>query len=307
MYFPATMRGKPKIIVHGGAWDIPRSVHEAHLKGCRRAAEVGYEVLSSGGSASDAVEAAVRIMEDDPTFDAGKGSFLNLWAEVEMDAIIMEGRGLESGAVAAVGNVRYPVSLARKVMEETDHILLVGEGAKAFAQRCGIELCATEELLVGRELRRYRALKKKKRFKPRTIFEPKKTGTVGAVAIDGEGSLASATSTGGVPKKFPGRVGDTPIIGSGAYADNPAGAVSSTGWGESIMKVLLAKTICDYMAQGSTALVACRRGVGLLKRKAGGLGGAIAIDRRGNVGFGYNTPHMALALVDGRGRLICRI
>ncbi|MFQ5869020.1 MAG: isoaspartyl peptidase/L-asparaginase [Candidatus Zixiibacteriota bacterium] len=301
------MTKKPKIIVHGGAWDIPGEVHKAHLKGCRKAAELGYEILSSGGSALDAVEAAVRALEGDPTFDAGRGSFLNLEAEVEMDAIIMDGRDLESGAVAGVGNVRNPVSLARLVMEKTDHLLLIGEGAKAFAPRCGVRLCPTEELLVGRELRRYRALKRKKDFKPRTIFEPKRSGTVGAVAIDKEGNLASATSTGGVPKKLPGRVADTPIIGCGAYADNSSGAVSSTGWGESIMKVLLAKTVCDFMAEGFTALVACRKGIQLLGRKVGGLGGAIAIDRRGNLGFSYNTPHMAYAFADGRGKTVSRI
>ena len=169
----------PVILVHGGAWDIPDDVVEDHKKGCEFAMKEGYEILKNGGCALDAVEMAVRLMEDDSTFDAGTGAFLNSDGEVELDAIIMD-HDFNVGGVAAVRNIKNPVILARKVMEETEHILLVGEGANRFAKKIGIQECSPEDLLVGRELERWRRIKRDKKFRVRKVF----SGTVGAVAMD---------------------------------------------------------------------------------------------------------------------------
>ena len=292
---------EPAIAVHGGAWGIPDNLVEAHLSGVSAGADAGYAVLESGGSALDAVEAAVVVLEDDPTFDAGKGAFLNKIGEVELDAIIMDGNGLRSGAVAAVRNIRNPVRLARAVMDRSKAALLVGNGANLFARAVGIQGCRTQDLLVGRELERWRRIKKKKKFLVREIFDTiqnvSKRGTVGAVAIDRNGNLAAATSTGGVPHKLPGRVGDSPIIGAGAYADNLSGAVSATGWGEPILRVVLSKTACDFMRDGLGPRAACSRALKIMKRRVDGLGGLIAIDRKGRVGHSFNTPRMARAFI----------
>lgn len=307
---------EPAIIVHGGAWGIPDDAVGAHLKGVSAGVEAGYDVLKRGGRALDAVEAAVVVLEDDPTFDAGKGAFLNRIGEVELDAIVMDGNGLRAGSVAAVRNIRNPVKLARAVMERSGQVLLVGEGANLFARAIGIPSCRTEDLLVGRELERWKRIKrKKKKFQVREIFdrvqrEPKtgsRRGTVGAVAIDRGGNLAAATSTGGVPHKLPGRVGDSPIIGSGAYADNLSGAASATGWGEPIMRVVLSKTACDFMARGMGPTPAGRLALGIMKRRVDGLGGLVGIDRRGRVGFAYNTPRMARAVVGPDGARVVGI
>lgn len=242
---------KPAIIVHGGAWDIPDDLVESHLEGCRKAAEDGWKILENRGTALDALEIAVRAMEDNPTFDAGRGSFLNQDGEVEMDAIIVNGQTLNFGAVAALRNLPHPITLARYVMEQTDHVFLVGRGAEKFAEAIGMEFASPEDLLVGRELDRWHQLKKRREFKAKTIFESKfsqsPSDTVGAVAIDSNGDLAAGTSTGGTPQKMPGRIGDSPLIGSGAYADNRIGAVSTTGWGEAIARVVLAKAIASNL------------------------------------------------------------
>jgi beta-aspartyl-peptidase (threonine type) len=287
----------PSLIVHGGAWDIPDNMVEAHLAGCRRAAETGWQVLCAGASALDAVEAAVRVMEDDPTFDAGRGSHLNAAGEVELDALIMDGATLNAGSVAAVQRVANPISLARLVMERTEHVLLVGAGAERFARAQGVPICPPEELLVGRELERWKAL-----LADPTWRTPQAFGgdTVGAVARDGRGNIAAATSTGGTSKKMPGRVGDSPLIGSGAYADNHTGGVSATGWGESLMKVVMSKTACDFIAQGMPAQQAAQASVRVLAERVNGLGGVIVVDHQGHIGFAFNTPRMAWAfVVDG--------
>ena len=307
---------EPAIIVHGGAWGIPDDVVGAHLKGVSAGVEAGHDILKKGGRALDAVEAAVVVLEDDPTFDAGKGAFLNRIGEVELDAIIMDGSDLRAGSVAAVRNIQNPVNLARAVMERSSQVLLVGAGANLFAEAVGIPECRTEDLLVGRELARWKRIKKrKKKFQVREIFESiqrgpgtgSRRGTVGAVAIDRRGNLAAATSTGGVPHKLPGRVGDSPIIGAGAYADDLSGAVSATGWGEPIMRVVLSKTACDLMARGMGPTPAGRLALAIMKRRVDGLGGLVGIDRRGRVGFSYSTPRMARALVGPDGTRVVGI
>lgn len=294
------------IIVHGGAWDIPADLHEAHQRGCAAAAERGYEVLAMGGGSLDAVEEAVRLMEEDPTFDAGRGAFLNADGEVELDAIIMEGDGLRSGAVAAVQHILHPVSLARAVMERTEHSLLVGDGALRFARAIDMETVEVPELLTCRELERWKQLKAQKAFETREVFEDalsrySRKGTVGAVALDEHGTISAATSTGGTPNKMAGRVGDSPLVGCGNYADSRSAGVSCTGWGESIMRVTLARRVCEGIEGGLGPKEASRQAVSYLKSRVDGLGGVIVIDKSGRIAHSYNTPYMATASIDDDG------
>lgn len=288
---------KPSIIVHGGAWDIPDALVDDHISGCGKASEYGYDLLSRGGTALDAVEAAIALMEDDPTFDAGVGSVLNQVGKVEMDAIIMDGATLRSGAVAAMRNIKNPIHVARRLLDTTQFSMLAGEGAFDFAMKCGFAECNEEDLLVGRELDDYREFLKTGVLRTRQFFSG--TDTVGACAIDIEGHLACATSTGGTPRKMAGRVGDSPIIGSGAYADDTLGAASSTGWGEKIMAVVLAKTAIDMLAGNDDPRAVSERAINILKTRVEGLGGLIIISKSGKVGYFHNTPRMAFAFVEG--------
>jgi beta-aspartyl-peptidase (threonine type) len=289
---------RPAIIVHGGAWDIPGELVEAHREAVWRAALKGFKVLENGGSALDGVEAAVNLMEEDPNLDAGVGSFLNMDGFVELDAIIVDGSTLRFGAVAAVKNVVKAISLARKVMEETEHAFLVGYGAERFAEEIGFETCSQEQLIVERELELYRRLKAGGAASPRSFFDPKREmgggETVGAVAIDVEGNIAAGTSTGGPPFKRPGRVGDSPLIGCGAYADNRIGGASATGWGEALMRLIFSKRVVDGMRE-KPPLEACAQAVELLWSRLKGRGGVIALNREGLEGAAYNTPRMAYA------------
>jgi beta-aspartyl-peptidase (threonine type) len=309
------------LIVHGGAWDIPDNEVAPHLAGCRRALAAGWEALTNGRSALDAVEVAVRVMEDDPTFDAGVGSVLNRDGLVELDAAIMDGATLRSGAVAAVRGIRNPISLARRVLE-SEAALLVGRGAERFADTVGIERCADEDMIVPRERARWEELCRLAAYRTPDAFQrppgevaglrgivaggdhaPDQPGlriqhpgdTVGAVALDRYGNLAAAVSTGGTPFKLPGRVGDTPLIGAGLYADVQTGGCASTGWGESIIKVLLAKTATDFLGAGYAPVEAARAAIERLEQRVHGLGGVILIDVRGRVGYAFNTPRMAYA------------
>jgi len=286
---------QPVIVVHGGAWDIPKSVWQAHIDGCRAGCSAGIKILQSGGSALDAVETAVRKLEADPTFDAGCGSFLNENGEVELDASIMDGKNLKAGAVAAVRRLLHPVSLARKIMEETEHLLLVGAGAEKFARKLGMHFCKTESLLTGRELAFWKKLKKKREFDAKPLFSGHPKGTVGAVALDSYGNLAAATSTGGTPRKMAGRVGDTPIIGAGTYADNTLGAVSCTGWGEGIMRIGLAKRVLNYLEKGLSPSTAVKNAIEEMRKRVDGYGGAILVTPQCKIGLYHNTPKMAYA------------
>src|SRR5690242_2628953 len=236
---------KPSLIVHGGAWDIPDESVDLCKNGCERALAAGWSILSRGGSALDAVEAAVIVLEDDPIFDAGFGSHLNMDGRVECDAIVMEGATLRAGAVAAVQRVRNPIQLARKVFENSAHMMLVGEGAERFAADQGVSMCAPEELVA--EAERDAWLKCRNSKHAAAHHRGHEQGTVGAVALDRDGRLFAATSTGGTCCKLPGRVGDSPLIGCGCYADAEAGGVSCTGYGEAIMKVVLAKTAVEFL------------------------------------------------------------
>lgn len=297
---------KPKLIVHGGAWNIPQKLEAAHRQGMENALTTVYPLLRDGLSALDAVEKAVNILEADPTFDAGRGAFLNAAGEIELDAIIVDGTTRNFGAVGALQNVLHPVSVARRVMMDTEHCFLVGAGAAEFARRMGFPELAPEALLTERELSYFRKIRDDPDFRTRLPFEPSPMGTVGAVALDQAGNLAAATSTGGTPRKLPGRVGDTPVIGAGAYADHATGAASATGWGESILKVLLSKTVCDLLPTLGAA-AAAGRGIQLLEKSVHGLAGIIAIDRRGNCAFAHNTAKMAVGMVKDSGKVRCQI
>lgn len=286
---------EPAIIVHGGAWAIPDEEVEAHLNGVRKAAELGWRILKEKDNSLDAVERAVMLMEDDPTFDAGIGAFLNMEGGVDLDAAIMDGSELKAGAVASVNRVRNPIRLARLIMERTDHVLFVGEGAHKLASSFGLELIDPSELIAERERRRWEEFRAKG-ITSRKAFE--KDSTVGAVAVDSKGRFAAALSTGGSPYRMVGRVGDVPIIGAGLYADNTKGAAACSGHGESIMKVVLAKSAVDMLALGLSAMEVARASVSLLERVRG-RGGIIVIDRNGEVGYYYNTPRMAIAYAKG--------
>lgn len=295
------MVSQPVIIIHGGAWKIPEEEHNSHIHGCQRAALAGWEVLRDGGSALDAVEIAVRALEDDPTFDAGRGACLNAAGEVELDAIIMDGRTLSLGAVAAVRRVRNPVTLARWVMEKSPHNFLVGVGAEEFARYHGMALISPEELVVERERKRWEAWRTGDGLSAEDLFAP--SGTVGAVALDREGHLAAATSTGGKPNKWPGRVGDTPLVGCGAYADDRSAAASATGDGEALMRILATGAVCERVARGKSPQEAAEEVLALLAGRTGGYGGLIVLDPRGRIGIAHTTPHMAWAYVLGDGTL----
>jgi beta-aspartyl-peptidase (threonine type) len=301
------MKNLATLIVHGGAGDIPPETHEAHVTGCRRAADAGWAVLARGGLALEAVEAAVRVLEDDPTFDAGHGSFPNAAGEIELDAIIMDGRDLNFGAVAAVQRVCHPVTLARLVMTESEHAMLAGTGAESFARQHGLPICPTEELLTGRELERWRAAQAG--GNPRSSEPPgiAPSDTVGAVALDAAGNLAAATSTGGTFNKLPGRVGDSPLVGCGAYADNRTGAVSATGLGEALMKVVIGKAACDLIALGMSAQGAAGAAISLLAERTTGEGGLIVLDRLGRIGIAHNTSYIAHAAVTPGGEIVTGI
>jgi beta-aspartyl-peptidase (threonine type) len=297
---------EPRIIVHGGAWDIPEDLWGSHRNGCSKAAQEGYSALQKGATAVDAVEIAVRVMEDDPTFDAGRGSFLNADGEVEMDATIMDGDDLSFGAVAAVQHILHPITLARQIMERTQHCMLVGEGALKYARSIGMPTVAQENLLTDREMKRWLEIKKKQSFEHRELFDPAKDrysprGTVGAVAIDSKGKISAATSTGGTPNKMAGRVGDSSIIGCGNYADSRSAGVSATGWGEPLMKAVMARRVCENVEKGRTVKEAGDEAIRYLEERVKGYGGVIVLDIAGNMSFSFNTPRMAIAGIGRTG------
>lgn len=271
------------IIVHGGAHTISDDKVEAHKVGCTRAVEAAVAVLENGGTCIDAVEGAIRILEDDPTFNAGFGSMLNSEGDAEMDAAIMEGSGLHAGAVASIRGVRHPVSVARQVMD-TPHALLSGGGARRFAQERNCELCAPEEMIHDGMRAEWQASRKLRG-----------SDTVGAVALDVFGNFAAGTSTGGLMHKMPGRIGDSPLIGLGLYADNMAGGVSLTGDGESIMRLALAHRIVNSMCNGEEAERAAEEAIAVMARRVGGEAGCIVLDRQGRIGVAHNADNLAHA------------
>jgi L-asparaginase / beta-aspartyl-peptidase len=271
------------IIVHGGAHTIAAEKVEPHKVGCLRAVDVASGLLEKGATSVEAVEAAIRLLEDDPVFNAGYGSMLNSLGEVEMDAAIMEGSGLHAGAVASIRGVRHPISVAREVMD-TPHALLSGAGARSFAEQRGCELCSPEEMIHEAMHAEWAASGKLRG-----------SDTVGAVALDLRGNFASGTSTGGLMHKMPGRIGDSPLIGLGLYADNMAGGCSLTGDGESIMRLALAHRIITSMCNGEDADRAAEEAIAVMARRVGGEAGCIVLDRQGRIGFAHNADNLAHA------------
>ena len=283
------------IIVHGGAGTASPERSEILQAGCKEAALVGWRILQEGGSALDAVEAAVRALEDNPSYNAGTGACLNSDGNIELDAGIMDGQGLHVGAVAGVERIKNPISLARKVLE-SPHVLLVGRGAEQFAQEQGISQCTLEELVTERQ---YKIWQEQQAQEPQQVQPSDKHGTVGAVALDASGVLAAATSTGGIRNKYPGRVGDSPLVGCGFYADEYA-AVSCTGDGEDFVRLLIAKRAADVVGNskgGQTAREAAEAAIAVLGTKSTGTGGMIVVDRKGNVGFAWNSRNMSHAYI----------
>ncbi len=291
----------PVVVVHGGAGRVPEARRAAHAAGCREAALAGLDVLRRGGGALDAVQAAVEALESNPTFNAGTGACLDAEGRIRLDASIMEGAGLRAGAVAALPPFEHPVAIARAVLEDGRHLLYVGEAAARWAEAHGFEpstleamrTAAAEELL--------------ERFRRGQAVEEWAGDTVGAVARDAEGRLAAATSTGGTVGKLPGRVGDTPIVGAGTYADNLLGACSTTGLGESIIRAVLARDAVDRLCGDAPPQEGAEAAIERLAARTGGRAGLILVDRIGRVGMAWNTETMshAVARLDGEVRSGC--
>jgi beta-aspartyl-peptidase (threonine type) len=280
---------------------MPDDMVEAHINGVRNALAAGWSVLERGGAALDAVEEAVVIMEDDDTFDAGRGSFLNRDGKVQLDSLIMDGATLRAGGVGCVERLRNPVRAARKILSESPHVYFVAEGAERFASEHGVELCRNEELVIAREVERLREYQREvtqsgSAEDGKDLSAPAIShDTVGAVALDREGNIAAATSTGGTLNKAPGRLGDSSLIGCGCYADNLSAAVSTTGWGEPIMKLVLAKWTADRVSAGNLPEWAAQEAMNYLKQRLNGHGGIIVLNAQGQVGIAHNTPRMAWA------------
>ena len=319
------MQMTPILLIHGGAWAMPDNEVAAHERGIRNALDAGYAVLTRGGTAVEAVEAAVVVLEDDETFDAGRGSFLTRDGRVQLDALLMNGENLRTGGVACVERLPNPIRAARLVLEQSPHVYFVGTGAERFALQHGMRLCDNTDLVIAREQKRlYAAQQAELKGEADTTFSGATTGepaefragaaktlasdalkshdTVGAVALDVHGNLAAGTSTGGTLNKAPGRVGDSSLIGCGCYADNLSAAVSLTGWGEPIMKLVLGKWAVDRVGAGATPQQAASDAIAYLHRRLGGHGGVILLGPGGQIGLAHNTPRMAWGLATSEGK-----
>ncbi len=358
----------PVLLIHGGAWAMPDDAVETHQRGICMALAAGWAALSRGGTAVDAVEAAVTVMEDDDTFDAGRGSFLTRDGRVQLDALLMDGATLRTGGVACVERLRNPIQAARLVLDKSPHVYFVGTGAERFATQHGMRLVDNTELIVPRERERLMTFQRaeaaglpdttfagspepedslKPNASPSTAIStaPKRSGetrssavtesadpalaetqvdqvieqglpselqiqdptlyshdTVGAVALDRYGDIAAGTSTGGTLSKAPGRVGDSSLIGCGCYADIQSAAVSLTGWGEPIMKLVLGKWAVDRVAAGASPQEAASAAIDYLYTRLGGHGGIILLAPDGRVGLAHNTPRMAWGLATSAGQ-----
>ncbi|RTQ50274.1 isoaspartyl peptidase/L-asparaginase [Hymenobacter gummosus] len=330
------------LVIHGGAGTITRQnmtpeKERAYTEALNQALQAGYTVLQRGGTALDAVEATVRVMEDSPLFNAGKGAVFTHDGRNELDAAVMDGQTLKAGAVAGVTVVRNPISAARAVMEKSEHVLLTGTGAEQFAREKGLTIVepgyfytearyqqlqkalASEKGAVPDQLNTptkttpaapvpTKTKTKTKAGKPQGYAEPpiftegRKYGTVGAVALDQYGNLAAATSTGGMTNKRYGRVGDAPIIGAGTYADNQTCAVSCTGWGEYFIRVGVARDVAARMEYGRQPLAAAAQATLDKVAQLGGDGGLIGLDRQGNITMPFNSEGMYRGYIKANGQ-----
>lgn len=272
------------IIVHGGAGRYADDDPQQRAEGCEAAARAGWCVLQRGGSALDAVEQAVLVLENDPLFNAGLGAPLNAAGQVELDASIMDGATLRAGAVGAVQGVANPIRVARSLLDEGRHVLLVGEGARTYAHDRGVPTCEPAVLISAAQQRKWQ----------------ERHGTVGAVALDSGGRLAAATSTGGLFDKLPGRVGDSALIGCGTIADELCG-VSCTGAGEAIIRVQMARSAAELVRAGLDPDTAARESLALLAARTDSEAGLIVVDRKGRVGYSWNTRYMPVCHMDAGG------
>ncbi len=308
---------KTGLVIHGGAGTIERSTmtperERDYRAGLERALKAGYDILKSGGSSLDAAEAAVHVLEDDPHFNAGKGAVFTSAGTNELDAAIMDGKTLKAGTVADIRHIKNPISLARLVMEKSPHVMLVGDGAEKFAQENRVEL-VDQKYFFTQE--RWDALQKIKEAeksggtgeKKFIITDQDRHGTVGAVALDQTGNLAAATSTGGTSNKRPGRIGDSPIIGAGTYANNATCAVSATGDGEYFIRATVAHDVSALMEYRGMKLQDAAQTVLDKVAKLGGTGGLIAIDKDGNTALPFNTSGMYRGYVDPSGKFVVEI
>jgi len=300
---------KPCIIVHGGAGTIPSWRRKSALCAVKEAVKTGYQMLTMGGSAIDAVEAATRSMENSGELNAGCGSYLTEDGTVELDAMIMDGQTLNTGAVVCVQDIANPISLARKVMTDTPHCLLAGEGASKFARKIGFPILEDPSVLIS-DHSHQKYVKEKENCKVvnskcgttniEDVAHKNKDATsevrdtVGAVAMDTNGHIAVSCSTGGTPHKMSGRVGDTPLVGSGAYANHWGGA-SCTGHGESLLKVVLSREVVHCIEKSNAPTEACRKSIRKMTELTGDSGGVICLDRCGKVGLAFSTQHMVWA------------
>jgi len=290
----AQTTGKYVLVIHGGAGgmdeNLPESLKQEYLSSLNKALEIGEQILANGGTSIDAVEKVINYLEDNPLFNAGKGSVLTSEGKAEMDAAIMSGKDLSCGSVTGVKKIKNPVSLARAVMEKSKHVFLAGEGAEKFAKEVGFKSVNPKYFIVEN---RYELWLKE--------IKKKKKGTVGAVALDKNGNLAAATSTGGMSMKKPGRVGDVPVIGAGTYANNKTCAVSCTGWGEKFIKNTVAFNVSAMMEYKNMSLRDAANEM-INKRLSPNDGGLIAVDKDGNFTLQYNTKSMLRGYVTSDGK-----
>jgi beta-aspartyl-peptidase (threonine type) len=304
------------IMVHGGAGALDNVKDEKtavrYLESIRMILEHGREIMQLGGSAMEAVEACASLLEDDPVFNAGCGSVLNENGKVEMDAAIMDGRDLKAGAVAGVDNIANPIQLARLVMTESEHVLLISEGAMRFADHCGMQRVPEHYFYTPDRVEQLKQARRRHKMMldhddSDEDSGDQKYGTIGAIARDQNGDLAAATSTGGIVNKRMGRVGDSPIVGAGVYADNETCAVSATGYGEEFMRSVISKTISDFIyMKGMNATEATQAGIEYLTRKVNGRGGVIVIDRDGRCASGFTTKKMIHGWIEHGGETMVR-
>ena len=297
------------IAIHGGAGVIDRAQmaperEASYLMGLSAALDAGYAILERGGSSLDAVTEAVRLLEDDPQFNAGRGAVLTHDGKAELDASIMDGAGPRAGAVAGIRHVKNPIGLARLVMDKSPHVMLMGEGAEEFAREQGLEFVPNTYFITPyREQELQRALRRELHAEKGTPAPGTITGTVGAVALDGSGNLAAATSTGGTTNKRYGRVGDSPIIGAGTYANNESCAVSATGSGEFFIRSVVAHDIHALVQYKQLSIADAAKEVVQVKlKRAGGDGGIIAIGHSGHIVLEFNCEGMFRGARDSRGR-----
>ena len=313
------------LVIHGGAGTITRQNmteqnERAYKLSLEKALRAGYEILNSGGSSLDAVEATVKILEDNPLFNAGKGAVFTHEGKIELDAAIMNGKNLAAGSMAGVTTIKNPISGARAVMENSGHVMLIGKGAEAFAAEQGLDIVDPSYFYTQsrwdslQNLIKQDSIKNKiNKVNTKTVGEEAKNndskfGTVGAVALDMQGNLAAATSTGGMSNKKYGRVGDVPIIGAGTYANNATCAISCTGWGEFFIRLVVAKSVSDLMEYKNLSLQKAAEEM-IMKKvpQLGGDGGLIAVDKKGNFAMPFNTAGMYRGYIRSDGKAVVKI